>query len=189
MSEYNKTIQRYLDEWGVKFSVKLIGDACPPFCEDKGKPGIGEFPRKTHIHGQHWRYTFYRQGKDNLSSEFWDSYHTATRRAAANGWARAEFGHRLEVLECSRKDRRLDSMITPEVLHKYRNDKPTPYDVLSCIEKSDPGTPFEEWAVEVGYDPDSRRGERIYRAVCEEWAKVRRFFTEEELEVLREIAT
>lgn len=53
--------------------------------------------------------------------------------------------------------------------------EPTMYDVLSCLEKSDVGT-FEDFCDEFGYDTDSRRAERTYKAVCKEYAAVERLF-------------
>ena len=63
---------------------------------------------------------------------------------------------------------------------------PTPYDVLSVIEKHEVGT-FEDWANELGYDTDSRKAEKTYKAVYAQWLKVEKFFTPEELEELQEI--
>ncbi len=63
---------------------------------------------------------------------------------------------------------------------------PTPYDVLSVIEKYEVGT-FEDWASELGYDTDSRKAEKTYKAVYAQWLKIEKFFTPEELEELQEI--
>lgn len=63
---------------------------------------------------------------------------------------------------------------------------PTPYDMLSCLTKTDPGT-FDSFCGEFGYDTDSRKVEKTYFAVQEEWNKVRKFFTADEIENLQEI--
>jgi hypothetical protein len=63
---------------------------------------------------------------------------------------------------------------------------PRPYDVLACITKSDPGT-FEDFCWEFGYDTDSRKAFKTYKAVMREWKNVEKLFTEEQLEQLREI--
>ena len=68
----------------------------------------------------------------------------------------------------------------------YGNANPTAYDVVSCLIKNDPDT-FENFCAEFGYDTDSRKAEKIYRAVCEEWEKVSAFFTEKELSILQTI--
>lgn len=53
--------------------------------------------------------------------------------------------------------------------------KPSMYDVLACLTKSDPGT-FEDFCYEFGFDTDSRLAERIYKGVCKEYAAVERLF-------------
>lgn len=64
--------------------------------------------------------------------------------------------------------------------------EPTAYDVLSCIQKHDAGT-LEDFCHEFGYSEDSRTAERIYRAVCKEFAGVERVFSGDEIEQLRDI--
>ena len=63
---------------------------------------------------------------------------------------------------------------------------PTPYDVLACLTKYPPGT-FEQFCAEYGYDSDSRCAFDTWVNVVEEWFRVNQFFTDEELEELREI--
>ena len=64
---------------------------------------------------------------------------------------------------------------------------PTAYDVLACLTKNDPDT-FENFCSEFGYDEDSRKAEKIYNAVVEEWRNVCALFTDEEIEQLQEIS-
>lgn len=64
---------------------------------------------------------------------------------------------------------------------------PTAHDVLSCLPKSDPGS-FEDFCGEFGYNSDSRKHERIYKGVCEEWKHVSAMWTADEIEKLQEIA-
>lgn len=63
---------------------------------------------------------------------------------------------------------------------------PTPYDVLACIQKYEVGD-FQNFCGDFGYDTDSRKAEKIYKAVCKEWEKVNNFFSESELLELQEI--
>lgn len=63
---------------------------------------------------------------------------------------------------------------------------PSAYDVLTCLQKYDPYT-FENFCSDFGYDEDSRKAEKIYKSVCEEWENVSKLFTPEELEQLQEI--
>lgn len=64
---------------------------------------------------------------------------------------------------------------------------PTPYDVLSVLTKYDVGT-FENFCSDFGYDTDSRKAEKLYKAVLKEWDNVRKLFTDEELNQLQEIS-
>jgi hypothetical protein len=51
----------------------------------------------------------------------------------------------------------------------------TPYDVLACLTKYDPGT-FENFCGDFGYDTDSKKAEKTYKAVVKEWQGVKRLF-------------
>lgn len=64
-------------------------------------------------------------------------------------------------------------------------ESPSLYDVLSCLQKYDVGT-FQDFCGEFGYDDDSRTAERIYKAVCKEFAGVERLFSDV-IEELQEI--
>lgn len=64
---------------------------------------------------------------------------------------------------------------------------PTPYDVLACLTKNNPGT-FEDFCNEFGYDTDSRKAENTYKAVKEEYLQVSRLYNEQELDLMAEIA-
>lgn len=55
------------------------------------------------------------------------------------------------------------------------NTIPRSYDILACLTKYDVGT-FENFCSEFGYDEDSRKAEKIYKAVLKEWAGVKRVF-------------
>jgi len=70
---------------------------------------------------------------------------------------------------------------------KPNRKAPTAYDVLACITKYDPGT-FEEFCGEFGYDTDSKKAEKTYKAVVQEWLTVSRLYNDEEIELMAEIA-
>lgn len=63
---------------------------------------------------------------------------------------------------------------------------PSPYDVLTCLEKY-PVYDFADFCANYGYNNDSRKAYKIYKAVKREWENVNKLFTESELELLREI--
>lgn len=63
---------------------------------------------------------------------------------------------------------------------------PTAYDVLASLTKYDPGT-FEDFCGEYGYDTDSKKAEKTYNAVKDEFLNLSRLFTDAEIEQLQEI--
>lgn len=66
------------------------------------------------------------------------------------------------------------------------SNPPTPYDVLSCIEKY-PVYDFEYFCSNYGYDTNSRKAYKTYKAVKKEWENVNLLFTSEQIEELRDI--
>ena len=58
----------------------------------------------------------------------------------------------------------------------YNGSKePTMYDILSCFQKYDCGS-FQNFCDEFGFDTDSRKAERLYKAVSKEYKAVVRLF-------------
>ena len=55
------------------------------------------------------------------------------------------------------------------------NNDPNMYDILTCLTKYDPET-FDNFCAEFGYDINSRKDEKTYKAVCKEFAAVERLF-------------
>lgn len=82
--------------------------------------------------------------------------------------------------------------ISYDYLDNGKSDKihypqaPSEYSILAAITKYDPGT-FEEFCSEYGYDVDSISANTIYLAVKDEWNHIQTLYTDEELELLREI--
>ncbi len=60
------------------------------------------------------------------------------------------------------------------------------YDVLASLTKYDCGT-FNDFCSEFGYEQDSRSAYKTYKAVKREWENLNKLFTEDQLELLREI--
>ena len=180
--DYQKQATDFLAASGLEFRAVLIGDDCPTFCEDKiaewDMDKINVFPRKTHIHGKHYRCTISGKNRGHVSFDFWNSYadeeyNTLGSKEYRNG--ETVFKHRVKIRDEQNRIKNVNRMRIP-----------TSYDLLACIEKSDPGT-LEDFCSEFGYDIDSKRAEQIYLSVCKEYQKIRKFFTDAELEALREI--
>jgi hypothetical protein len=63
---------------------------------------------------------------------------------------------------------------------------PNEYDVLACLTKYDPGT-FECFCDEFGYDTDSKKAEKTYNAVKDEYLNLCTLFSPSEMEEMQEI--
>jgi hypothetical protein len=63
---------------------------------------------------------------------------------------------------------------------------PNPYDVLASLTKYEVGS-FENFCGDYGYDIDSRKAYKIYKAVLKEWKNIELLFTPEQIELLQEI--
>ena len=72
------------------------------------------------------------------------------------------------------------------IANSNKEIKPSVYDVLSCLIKNEVGS-FEDFCGNYGYDEDSRKAERIYKAVLEEWKNIKMLYSEEEINKLQEI--
>jgi hypothetical protein len=72
------------------------------------------------------------------------------------------------------------------IQNTLKNIPPTAYDVLTCLQKYDVGS-FEDFCSEFGYDIDSRKAEKIYKAVLKEFENVDRLFSDV-MDKLAEIA-
>lgn len=184
MSEYEKQASDLLESFGVKFEVRHVGSACPPFCPDRDDmTEAGKFPRRKHIHGDQHLCTLSRPGKI-ATFDFWNSYrdqeiayHLKERHSgwAASPWGR---GNKHDPWGEGR------AMIN---FAKTFSPLPTAYSLLAYLQKYDPGT-FKDFCADFGYSDDSIKALGAYQAVQDEFEKVRRFFTASELEQIQEIS-
>ena len=71
-----------------------------------------------------------------------------------------------------------------EILEK--RTKPSSYDILACLTTYDPDT-FENFCSNFGYDTDSKKAEKTYNSVLDEWKNIQALFTDEEIGQLAEI--
>lgn len=183
---YYKPVLDKLEEWGIEFGIQCLGDACPNWCEDKGRPGANVYPRtQGHIHGKHWLATFTRKGAPKGSSgeifgmEFWSCLADENRNAALMGLGETGFRYGTSKKVAPEEDTRTGKV------GRFKK-QPQPYDVLSVCEWYPPSTVFEDWCVDMDYDPDSRRDHAAWEACMAQWAKVERFFKYDEVVWLRE---
>ena len=67
-----------------------------------------------------------------------------------------------------------------------KSDKPSKYDVIATLDVMYNDT-FEDWCFNYGYDEDSREAYKTYKAYLELDAKLRKVFTDGQLEALQYI--
>ena len=74
------------------------------------------------------------------------------------------------------------------IYNTRNNIEPTEYDILACLEKYDVGT-FQDFCNEFGYDEyeEINKTKRIYNLVTRQYENLCRIFTDEQMEMLREI--
>lgn len=60
----------------------------------------------------------------------------------------------------------------------YEGKPPTVQDVLGCLISDVTDEPFEEWAFNFGFDPDSRSAHQTYKAVLKQTARLKTFLGE-----------
>lgn len=168
ISTYEQQAINFLNETGTTFSEKYLKTG-KYFDDDKEQRDIYEIT----LSSKGRSYTF----------KFGNSINASGLYKLLDHSLKARFGRNIISAEEYKKlglyDRR------EAVLNKDFK-KPTAYDVLACLTKYDPGT-FENFCAEYGYDVDSRKAEKTYKSVKEEWMNVERIFTESEMELLREI--
>jgi hypothetical protein len=171
MSEYTKQAEDFLTAHNLEFRSVLVGDDCPKYCEDNEK-GIGDtrtFPRNNHIHGKHYRCTISGKDRGHVSFDYWNSYAD-------------------EESNFKRKNQTQPYELIQDRIKRTKQPLKTvqAYDLLACITKNDPTT-FKNFCSDFGYDEDSRKAFDVYLAVQDEYSKVRRFFTADEMTELEAI--
>lgn len=136
-----------------------------------------------------WRVTLERSGREVLKTD----YGQGIGYAPANGkiWAggNSHVKARAIALECETGRIAKPQMGQGEPYKSVKPiDPPSAVDVIWSLSRDadvlDYGT-FEDWAENLGYEPDSRKAEAIYRACLEIALKLRAAIGEAGLEALR----
>jgi hypothetical protein len=99
-----------------------------------------------------------------------------------------------DIILLNGKFENLNKRVIPEKLKEYIRDycievkgkKPTEYDILACLTKYEVGS-FENFCSDFCYDTDSRKAERIYKDVLNEWQNVKTIWSDDEIEALQKI--
>lgn len=167
-NEYTKQAEKFLQDANATMKIELQGRAINTMWKEKQLRNLYAVTITT----PRGSYTF----------DFWDSlYNTELTQMTVQEYARKNLRRRWEDMTYSEKNK-----ASAELAQKQKEARPNCYDVLACLTKYDPGT-FEDFCAEYGYDEDSRTAERIYIAVQNEFANLKRIFDPEQLKAMQEI--
>lgn len=167
-NEYTEQAKKFLQDAGATIKIEFQGRAINTMWKEKQLRNLYAVTITT----PRGSYTF----------NFWDSLHNTeltqmtveryTIKYLRRHWEDMNYYEQVKAQK--------------ELAKKQKEARPDCYDVLACLTKYDPGT-FEDFCAEYGYDEDSRTAERIYIAVQNELANLKRIFDPEQLEAMQEI--
>lgn len=167
-TEYTKQAEKFLQDANATMKIDFQGRAINTMWKEKQLRNLYAVTITT----PRGSYTF----------DFWDSLHnTEITQTTFEQYAIKHLHRRWGNMTYSEKNRAVVGLAKMQ-----KEARPNCYDVLACLTKYDPGT-FEDFCAEYGYDEDSRTAERIYIAVQNEFANLKRIFDPEQLEAMQEI--
>lgn len=128
-----------------------------------------------------------REQSDFIQRKILETFPTTNLEMGINGlWKGLTIDTIKGHLEQGLSNNRHKINVTIEWKENKDFSKPTPYDVLTCLTKYDPGT-FEDFCGDFGYDEDSRAAERTYNAAKHEFNQLQTLYSDAELELMTEI--
>lgn len=184
MTDTSETIAAIAEREGLTLSSAFV-----PFSQSRNaKPGLDGKVWKS----LNWRVTLWRHGREVLTTDYskgeghcpaikdkrWIGNKHLMRRALD---LQIETGKQLSKSVFDQEPRVIDKPLTGPSIIEVVASLALDSDVIDYAT-------FEDWAHEFGYDPDSRSGERIYRACLEICLKLRASLGDSVLEELREAA-
>jgi hypothetical protein len=180
LTDYQLQANNFLAKTNTSFSVKYLRTG-KYFSDEKEERDIYEI---TLTRGNRsYTFTF---GQSIADSDFYYQYRSnktkfpLDRKYLDKDYFKGKFLGLIGTIKMK------DSTFTPSIDTIHYPIVPTAYDVLASITKYDVGT-FEDFCSEFGYDTDSKKAEKTYNAVKEEWLNINRLFTDAEIEELQEI--
>ncbi len=166
--DYNKQATDFLQSTGTEMKVEFIENGI----HFDGEKDTRDIYKVTFKRGNRSFLLRYGQSIAN-STKYVDKANTG-REYTFNGGA-LKGGYKV-----------VNTTYLEEYCRKVKGTPPTAYDVLACLQKYDVGT-FEDFVNEFGYDEDSKRAHKTYKAVVKEFDNVCKLWSDEEIEQLREI--
>lgn len=169
MTEYQAQVKQFLADCNATMEIKFVGKEIPAHWKDETKP--------------HNKYQFtITTPKGKYTSYFWDSLHnTEVSEVSERTYAQQKYKASYDCLRSHEK-----AKARAELAKLKANAIPTEYDILACVEKYSYDS-FSDFCAEFGFSTDSISARETFLACGEEYAGLRRIFTEEQMEKLMEI--
>lgn len=169
MTEYQAQAKQFLADSNATMEISFIGKEIPSHWLGETKP--------------HNKYQFtITTPKGKYTSYFCDSlWNTMVSEMTQNDYARKKYKMNWDVLNYQEKVK-----VIKELNVLKANAIPTEYDILAAVEKYSYDS-FSDFCSEFGYSTDSISARETFLACGEEYAGLRRIFTEEQMEKMREI--
>ena len=166
MNEYLAQAKQFLADCNAEMEIKFLCKTNPTWDEK--------------LHNCYWFTITTPKGK--YPSYFWDSlYNTEVSEMTADDLACKKYKAHYDVLRMHER-----TNVLRELKSLKANAIPTEYDILACVEKHSYDS-FSDFCAEFGYSTDSISARETFLACGEEYAGLRRIFTEEQMKKLREI--
>lgn len=169
MTEYQAQAKSFLADCKATMEINFVGREIPSHWLGETKP--------------HNKYQFtITTPKGKYTSYFWDSlYNTEVSEVSERTYAQQKYKASYDCLRSHEK-----AKARAELAKLKANAVPTEYDILAAVEKYSYDS-FSDFCSECGYSTDSISARETFLACGEEYAGLRRIFTEEQMEMLREI--
>ena len=163
MNEYEQQAQQFLKDTQTTFKAEFVKHD-KHFNYDKFKRDI-------------YKVTFER-GNRSFKVMFGQNINSSGKYRS--------FNHVANDLEQLKKDSGFSSLTLAHCRVNKNFSEPTAYDVLACLQVYEIGT-FKDFCNDFGYNDDSIKAHKMYKAVCEEYKNVCSLWSEAEVEMLQEI--
>lgn len=169
MTDYQAQAKQFLADCNATMEIKFVGKEVPTNWQGETKP--------------HNKYQFtITTPKGKYTSCFWDSLHnTEVSEVSERTYAQQKYKTSYDCLRSHEK-----AKARAELAKLKAKARPTEYDILAAVEKYGYDS-FSDFCSEFGYSTDSISARETFLACGEEYAGLRRIFTEEQMEMLRKI--
>lgn len=167
MNEYQAQAKQFLTDCNATMEIKYLCKTTTPWDGDN-------------MHNCYWFTITTPKGK--YSSKFYDSLHNTE----ISNMSLAEYGRKFHKRNPNDATFYEQNKWRKELIALKAEAKPTEYDILACVEKYGYDS-FSDFCAEFGYSTDSISARETFLACGEEYAGIRRIFTKEQMEKLREI--